>query len=58
VAALACIMCLWATAAPDAQAAKTFKPGFDRVMQIKVPAGQSETVKSASAITNLVVGDP
>lgn len=58
VAALACLMCLWVSGNPPAQAAQVFKPGFERVMQVKVPAGQTETVRSASAIANLVVGDP
>lgn len=56
--ALACVMCLWATGSQDARAAQTFKPGLERIMQVKVPAGQSETIRSSSAITNLVVGDP
>jgi pilus assembly protein CpaC len=57
VTTLACIMCIWAAGSQDAQAAKVFKPGFNSVMTIKVPVGQSETVK-ALAIANLVVGDP
>jgi len=58
VTALACLICLLASGGPEARAEKVFKPGFDRVMQVKVPAGQSETIRSKSAITNLVVGDP
>lgn len=51
-------MCVWTLAGQQAQAAKQFKPGTSLVMQMKVPVGQSETVKSAADISNLVVGDP
>ena len=58
VCMLACTICLWAAGTPPAGAAQTFKPGFNKIMTVKVPVGQSETIKSTSAITNLVVGDP
>ncbi|MDX1716810.1 MAG: type II and III secretion system protein family protein [Anderseniella sp.] len=58
VTTLACIICIWTAGSQGAQAAKVFKPGFNSVMTIKVPVGQSETIKSRSAIANLVIGDP
>ena len=51
-------MCVWTVAGQQAQAAKQFKPGTSLVMRMKVPVGQSETVKSVADISNLVVGDP
>jgi len=51
-------ICVWTLAGQQARAAKQFKPGTSTVMQMKVPVGQSETVKSAADISNLVVGDP
>ncbi len=51
-------MCVWTVAGQQAQAAQQFKPGTSLVMRMKVPVGQSETVKSVADISNLVVGDP
>ena len=51
-------MCIWTLAGQPVQAAKKFTPGASLVMQMKVPAGQSETVNSDAEISNLVVGDP
>ena len=51
-------MCVWTLTSHQAQAANQFTPGTSKIMQMKVPVGQSETVKSTADISNLVVGDP
>ncbi len=51
-------MCVWTLTSHQAQAASQFTPGTSKIMQMKVPVGQSETVKSTADISNLVVGDP
>ncbi len=51
-------MCVLTVATGHAVAATQFSPGTSKVQQMKVPVGQSETVKSAADIANLVVGDP
>ena len=51
-------MCVWTLAVSHAEAATEFSPGTDTIQQMKVPVGQSETVKSGADIANLVVGDP
>ncbi|MEO1161561.1 MAG: pilus assembly protein N-terminal domain-containing protein, partial [Pseudomonadota bacterium] len=51
-------MCVWTLAANQAEAATEFSPGTSTIQQMKVPVGQSETVKSGAEISNLVVGDP
>lgn len=58
VAVLFSCICVWTLASHQAQAARQFIPGTNTIMQMKVPVGQSETVKSAADISNLVVGDP
>ncbi len=58
VAVLFSCICMWTLASHQAQAARQFIPGTNAIMQLKVPVGQSETVKSAADISNLVVGDP
>ena len=51
-------MCVWTLAVNQAEAATQFSPGTGTIQQMKVPVGQSETVKSGADISNLVVGDP
>ncbi len=51
-------MCVWTLAISQVQAATQFNPTPAPFMQMKVPVGQSETVKSGADIANLVVGDP
>jgi pilus assembly protein CpaC len=51
-------MCVWTLAVNQVEAATQFSPGTGTIQQMKVPVGQSETVKSGADISNLVVGDP
>jgi pilus assembly protein CpaC len=51
-------MCVWTLAVNQVEAATRFSPGTGTIQQMKVPVGQSETVKSGADISNLVVGDP
>jgi pilus assembly protein CpaC len=51
-------MCVWTLAISQVQAATQFNPDTGTIQQMKVPVGQSETVKSGADIANLVVGDP
>ena len=51
-------MCVWTLAVSQAQAATEFNAGTGTIQQMKVPVGQSETVKSGADVSNLVVGDP
>jgi len=51
-------MCVWTLAISQVQAATQFSPDTGTIQQMKVPVGQSETVKSGADIANLVVGDP
>lgn len=51
-------MCVWTLAISQVEAATQFSPGTGTIQQMKVPVGQSETVKSGADIANLVVGDP
>ncbi len=58
LAVMVTCMCMWTLASVTPFAAARFTPGTSSIMQVQVPAGQSETIKSAADITNLVVGDP
>lgn len=51
-------MCVWTLAVSQVEAATQFSPDTGTIQQMKVPVGQSETVKSGADIANLVVGDP
>ena len=51
-------MFVWTLAVNQVEAATKFSPGTGTIQQMKVPVGQSETVKSGADISNLVVGDP
>ncbi len=51
-------MCVWTLAISQVEAATQFSPDTGTIQQMKVPVGQSETVKSGADIANLVVGDP
>ncbi len=51
-------MCVWTLAIGQVEAATQFSPDTGTIQQMKVPVGQSETVKSGADIANLVVGDP
>jgi len=51
-------MCVWTLAISQVEAATQFRPDTGTIQQMKVPVGQSETVKSGADIANLVVGDP
>lgn len=58
VVVLVSCMFVWTVAISQAEATTRFNPGTSSIMQMKVPVGQSETVKSGADISNLVVGDP
>ncbi|MEM7636737.1 MAG: pilus assembly protein N-terminal domain-containing protein, partial [Pseudomonadota bacterium] len=58
VVVLVSCMFVWTVAINQAEATTRFNPGTSSIMQMKVPVGQSETVKSGADISNLVVGDP
>ncbi len=51
-------MCVWTLAISQVEAATQFSPDTGTIQQMKVPVGQSETVKSGADVANLVVGDP
>jgi len=51
-------MCVWTLAISQVEAATQFSPDTGTIQQMKVPVGQSETVKSGTDVANLVVGDP